>query len=78
MGAMMNDANTYLIQLFGQIDLGALNTNSPLEMQQPVADSSSSSFIIHTDQSGLIGMLRFLHARGLNLLSVTCNPQDWK
>ena len=69
----MNDTNTYLIQLNGQIDVDALNTKSPLEMKPIEADMGTSSFIIHTDQSGLIGILRHLHARGIVLLSVTCN-----
>ena len=76
MGAMMNDTNTYLIQLNGQIDIDALNTNSPLEMEPLEDNISTSSFIIHTDQSGLIGMLRHLHTRGLVLLSLIRNPSD--
>ena len=71
---MMNDTRTYLIQLNGQIDIADLNTNSPLEMKGAEVPANRSSFIIQTDQSGLIGMLRHLHARGLVLLSVTSNP----
>ena len=76
MGAIMNDTHTYLLQLNGQADIDDLNANSPLEMKQLEVDGNTSIFVIHTDQSGLIGMLRHLHARGLVLLSVACNPPD--
>jgi hypothetical protein len=33
-------------------------------------DAESTLFLVRTDQSGLIGMLRYLHGRGLVLLSV--------
>ena len=68
----MKDNNIYLIQLNGQINIDELNSNSPFEMAWMGEDTNSSFFDVYTDQSGLIGMLRHLHARGLVLLSITC------
>ena len=74
----MDDIRTYRIEVQGQIDENDLNAMSPLEvtMVQVDADeehpSAATLFAICADQSGLIGLLRHLHGRGLVLLSVTC------
>jgi hypothetical protein len=72
----MNDTHTYLIQLNGQIALAELNAISPLELTAVRADRAATLFSVCADQSGLIGLLRHLHARGLVLLSVTCQSQS--
>jgi hypothetical protein len=68
----MNDICTYLIQLRGQIDENDLNAMSPIQMTVVRADTAATLFTIYTDQSGLVGLLRHLHGRGLVLLSVNC------
>ena len=37
-------------------------------------DTAVSHFSVHTDQSGLIGLMRHLHGRGFVFLSVCCEP----
>ncbi len=68
----MNDICTYLIQLRGQVDENDLNAMGPIQMTVVRVDTASMLFTVCTDQSGLIGLLRHLHGRGLVLLSVHC------
>ena len=68
----MNDICTYLIQLRGQVNESDLNAMSPIQMTVVRVDTASMLFIVCTDQSGLVGLLRHLHGRGFVLLSVHC------
>jgi hypothetical protein len=68
----MDDICTYQIELQGELDENDLTLTSPLNMTLFRLDSASTLFTIRTDQSGLIGLLRHLHGRGLVLLSVRC------
>ena len=66
---------TYQIVVARQVDVDDLNTMSPLQIQlmQVKAEfggNETTVFSICSDQSGLIGLLRHLHARGLVLLCV--------
>lgn len=78
---------TYLIQLGGAIDVDELNPHSPRGMTVAAAPlgpvmggpgeaeagpAAVTTWIsVCTDQSGLIGLVRYLHGRGLELLCVT-------
>lgn len=66
----MNHVCTYHIQLEGQMAEDEMNAMSPLQMTLERIDGAATLFSICTDQSGLIGLLRHLHARGLVLLAV--------
>ncbi len=66
----MDQICTYHVAVKGQIDAGDLSTSSPLEMVLVSAAPAVTSFTICTDQSGLIGMLRYLHGRGFVFLSI--------
>ena len=70
----MPEFSTYCIEVRGQIAEDDLNTMSPLETTVVRADPGATLFTIRTDQSGLIGLIRHLHGRGLVLLSLTCEP----
>jgi hypothetical protein len=72
----MNDTHTYLIRLRGRIAPAELNAISPLELTAVRADRAATLFSVCADQSGLIGLLRHLHARGLVLLSITCQSHS--
>lgn len=61
---------TYHIQIRGMVDEAEINAMSPLEMRVVQVETAVSTLIIHTDQSGLIGLLRHLHSLGFNLLSI--------
>jgi hypothetical protein len=66
----MDDSCTYLIELQGHLDENDLSLTGPLVLQLLRRESGSTLFTVRTDQSGLIGLLRHLHGRGLVLLSL--------
>ena len=68
----MSDTRVYHIQLDGHVNEKAINASSPIEIAVKLTDTSTWC-TVSTDQSGLIGLLRHLHARGLVLLSITSN-----
>lgn len=71
----VDDTCTYQIEVRGQADENDLQVMSLLHLtvvqvndkEQP---SASTQLTIRTDQSGLIGLLRHLHARGVMLLAI--------
>ncbi len=66
----MNPVYTYHIQIEGQVAEGEINAMTPLQLILERIEAAATLLSVHTDQSGLIGLLRHLHARGLVLLSV--------
>ncbi len=66
----MNPVYTYHIQIEGQVAEGEINAMTPLQLTLERIEAAATLLSVHTDQSGLIGLLRHLHARGLVLLSV--------
>jgi hypothetical protein len=67
----MDGICTYHIEVRGQVDENSLNANSPLYMTVVQTDAAATLFTICTDQSGLVGLMRYLHGRGFVVLSVT-------
>ena len=61
----MEDVCTYQIEIQGQVDVHDLNTISPLKMELTRVDQNGTHLKIYTDQSGLIGLMRYLHGMGL-------------
>jgi menaquinone-dependent protoporphyrinogen oxidase len=70
----MNQFATYQITLRGRVDEADLNATSPLQVTMAAATEEATQFCVDTDQSGLVGLVRHLHARGLVLLSVENAP----
>jgi hypothetical protein len=66
----MKDMQTYAILLRGQIDPQEISAASPLRMKVEPSGSHNTKLQVWTDQSGIIGLLRFLHGRGLVILSM--------
>ena len=66
----MDELCTYRIEVRGQADEYDLNAISPLQMTVVRVDTIATLFTVCTDQSGLVGLMRHLHGRGLVLLSV--------
>jgi hypothetical protein len=66
----MHDIGTYQIEVRGQADENGLNASSPLHVRVVRVDRTATLLRICADQSGLIGLIRHLHGRGLVLLSV--------
>lgn len=72
----MNDIRDYQITLQGLVDESEINPHSPHQMEfRQVAGSQDdplrvTGIRVRTDQSGIIGLLRYLHGKGLVFLSV--------
>jgi hypothetical protein len=66
----MEENICYQIKIKGQVDENDLNAMSPLQVTVTQIDKESTSFSVSADQSGLIGVLRHLHGRGLVILSI--------
>ena len=61
---------TYQIKVQDRIDKNEFNAMSPTRMMIERLDSEETLFTVYTDQSGLIGIIRYLHSRGFVLLSI--------
>ncbi len=68
----MSDFCHYRLQIAGRVEESALNRLSPLEMKVERVEADSTWLSVHTDQSGLIGLMRHLHGLGFVFLSVDC------
>ena len=66
----MNHVDTYHIQLEGQMAADEINATSPLHLTLERIEAAAALFSVCTDQSGLIGLLRHLHARGYVIVSI--------
>ena len=66
----MQDICTYRIEVRGQVEENAFNAAGPLRLKVIQADSAATLLETYADQSGLIGLLRYLHQQGFVLLSV--------
>jgi hypothetical protein len=65
----------YHIRLRGQVDEEEINSMSPLQMVWEEGSTAVTQFAVHSDQSGLIGLMRHLHNRGYFFLSASCEQQ---
>ena len=61
---------TYQIEVQGQVDENTFNATSPLQLTVVRMDTATTLFTICADQSGLIGLIRYLHGQGFVILSV--------
>ncbi|MBN2085501.1 MAG: hypothetical protein JW748_09775 [Anaerolineales bacterium] len=66
----MDGLSGYRIEAQGRVDVNGLNESGPRQVNLLRADEGSTVFEVWTDQSGLIGLLRHLHGRGMILISV--------
>lgn len=68
----VNDSYVYRIRLRGCMAENDLQAIQMLQIFGIRMERGNTTFAISTDQSGLMGFLRQLHGRGLELLSVQC------
>jgi len=66
----MQNIRTYHIEVKGKMNENTFNAASPLQITVAQADQETTLFTICADQSGLIGLLRYLHNQGFVLLSI--------
>ena len=60
----------YHIRVQGQVDECTFNATSPFRVSVVQTDTDATLFAVHTDQSGLIGLIRHLHGHGFVILTV--------
>jgi hypothetical protein len=65
---------TYHIEVRGDASENDLNRAAPIKINLLHADDLASLLTIHTDQSGFVGLIRHLHSRGFELLSMRREP----
>ena len=67
---MIQNLSTCHIQVRGEVNEDTFNRKSPLQIKVVQADLDKTFFAIDADQSGLIGLIRYLHGQGYALMSV--------
>ena len=65
-----DDTHVYQLELRGQVDADEINVASPLQLTVVSAGAEATRLAVRTDQSGLIGLIRHLHALGFVFLAV--------
>lgn len=71
----MDELSTYLIELRGEAVERELNATSPVRVTVVRAGEGTTILSACTDQSGLMGVLRYLHGLGFALMSVRRGPR---
>ncbi len=66
----MKDNCTYLIELRGQVGEEEINARSPLRVTAAPGGPGRTRLALTSDQSGLVGLISYLHGLGFVLLSV--------
>lgn len=66
----MHEFFNYQIKILNGIDRTRLESSSPVQMKVIRADGETTTLEIFSDQSGLIGVLRYLHQQGYILLNM--------
>jgi hypothetical protein len=66
----MEDFRTYRVIVRGRIEAADIGTGSPVPATVERIKAEQTWMQVRTDQSGLIGLLRHLHARGIALIAV--------
>lgn len=67
---MMKDECVYRIEVQGPLDERTLNAIGPQQIDVVRTGVDRTEFTARTDQSGLLGLIRCLHGRGLVILSI--------
>jgi hypothetical protein len=65
----------YHVCLPGQVDEAEINRMSSLQMAREEGDTAVTQFAITSDQSGLVGLMRYIHNLGYVILAVT--SEQW-
>ncbi len=75
----MQELYTYIIKIEGQLVEKNFNMRSPYRITGVREGPDATLFTVYADQSGLIGLVRYLHQQGFVLLSVNrdlCNLRN--
>jgi hypothetical protein len=72
----MQVLSVYKIEVKGRLEEGIVNAASPIQVVVEEISDSYTLFTILADQSGLVGMIRFLHRQGFIILSIKRKTND--
>ncbi len=68
--AKMSDNCAYCITLRGQASEAEINALSPLQVTVTQTGPHCTQLTFSTDQSGLVGLINFLHGQGFVMLAI--------
>lgn len=66
----MHDQSEYRIEVKGRLEESTINAAAPIQIIIEKATDAESTFSLVADQSGAVGLIRFLHRQGYLILSV--------
>lgn len=66
----MDVFSIYQIEVQGQVEEREINAMSPLQINDVCIGQAVTVLVVHTDQSGMVGLIRHLHRRGYIFLSI--------
>ena len=72
----MDDLCSYQIEVRGHVNETDLNRMSPIHVAVERVDPAATRLSVQADQSGLIGLMRHLHALGFVFLSMSRQERD--
>jgi hypothetical protein len=72
----MDDLSYYQITVRDPVSETDLNRLSPIQVMVAQVDSAATYLSVQTDQSGLIGLMRHLHALGIVILAMSRQEMD--
>jgi len=70
---ILDPATHYRIEVRGRVDtewLQSFDNLSEIIADEPVPAEDTTAIHVHTDQSGIIGLLRSLHSMGMTILQL--------
>lgn len=71
---MASDTHCYTLTISGMPDVDFINHYCPAGATLTVQGAATTIANLHTDQAGLIGLIRCLHNLGCTLLSISTEP----
>lgn len=66
----MHNVCSYQIAVGDRVGEDAFNAVSPIKIKVTCVDRGATILMVHADQAGLIGLLRYLHQQGFLILNV--------
>lgn len=66
----MHDLSVYQIIIKDRLEENNFNAISPIQIAIEKVSDLETTFKIYSDQSGLVGLIRFLHRQGFLIFSI--------
>lgn len=66
----MHELSVYQIKVKEKLEEHTFNMTSPFQITVEKASDTETTFHIFADQSGLVGLIRFLHQQGFLIFSI--------